>query len=132
MLGSLSNKTFRIPKKYPHNLSLRVQVPNNHILTQNLYQNHYYPNPKYQIIGHMDPLGLIIASSLWSLGPHFLEQHLGFSGKEAAGDEQLTLSELVCSSSTLPAAQTPRVHHTVSIHFWILVRCILTKVLGNM
>ena len=35
----------------------RVQVPNNHILTQDLYYNHYYPNPKYLIIGYMDPLG---------------------------------------------------------------------------
>ena len=35
----------------------RVQVPNNHILTQNLYYNYYYPNPKYLIIGYMDPLG---------------------------------------------------------------------------
>ena len=33
-------------------------VPNNHILTQNLYYNYYYPNPKYLIIGYMDPLGL--------------------------------------------------------------------------
>ena len=38
---------------------LRVQVPNNHILTQNLYYNYYYPNPKYPIIGYMDPLGSI-------------------------------------------------------------------------
>ena len=38
--------------------SLRVQVPNNHILTQNLYHNYYYPNPKYLIIGYMDPLGI--------------------------------------------------------------------------
>ena len=37
-------------------LSLRVQVPNNHILTQNLYYNHYYPKPKYLIIGYLDPL----------------------------------------------------------------------------
>ena len=37
--------------------TLRVQVPNNHMLTQNLYQNHYYPNPKYPIIRYMDPLG---------------------------------------------------------------------------
>ena len=29
--------------------------PNNHILTQNLYYNHYYPNPKYKIIGYMNP-----------------------------------------------------------------------------
>ena len=45
----------------PHNhllkISLRVQVPNNHILTPNLYYNYYYPNPKYLIIGYMDPLG---------------------------------------------------------------------------
>ena len=38
-------------------VTLRVQVPNNHIFTQNLYYNYYYPNPKYQIIGYMDPLG---------------------------------------------------------------------------
>ena len=38
-------------------LTLRVQVPNNHILTQNLYYNYYYPKPKYQIIGYLDPLG---------------------------------------------------------------------------
>ena len=38
-------------------LTLRVQVPNNHILTQNLYYIYYYPNPKYLNIGYMDPLG---------------------------------------------------------------------------
>ena len=38
-------------------IPLRVEVPNNHILTQNLYYNYYYPNPKYIIIGYMDPLG---------------------------------------------------------------------------
>ena len=37
--------------------TLRVQVPNNHILTQNLYYNCYYPNPKHLIIWYMDPLG---------------------------------------------------------------------------
>ena len=37
--------------------TLRVQVPNNHTLTQNLYYNYYYPNPKYLIIRCMDPLG---------------------------------------------------------------------------
>ena len=35
----------------------RVQVLNNHILTQNLYYNYYYQNPKYLIIGYLDPLG---------------------------------------------------------------------------
>ena len=38
-------------------LTPRVQVPNNHILAQNLYYNYYYPKPKYLIIGYMDPLG---------------------------------------------------------------------------
>ena len=37
--------------------TLRVQVLNNHILTQNLHYNYYYPKPKYLIIGYMDPLG---------------------------------------------------------------------------
>ena len=38
-----------------HKLSItkRVQVPNHHILTQNLYYNYYYPNPKYLIIGYI-------------------------------------------------------------------------------
>ena len=38
------------------NIPLRVQVPNNHILAQNLYYNYYHPNPKYPItFGYMDP-----------------------------------------------------------------------------
>ena len=37
--------------------TLRVQVPNNHILTQSQHYNQYYPKPKYLIIGYMDPLG---------------------------------------------------------------------------
>ena len=39
----------------PAKPTLRVQVPKNHILTQNLYYNYYYQNPKYLIIGYMDP-----------------------------------------------------------------------------
>ena len=39
-------------------VSLRVQVPNNHLLTQNLYYNHYYPKTKYLIVGYLDPVGL--------------------------------------------------------------------------
>ena len=35
----------------------RVQVPNNHILTQSQYYNHYDPKPQYLIIGYMDTLG---------------------------------------------------------------------------
>ena len=42
----------------PSKITLRVQVPNNDILSQKVYQNHYYPNPKYLIIGYMDPLGV--------------------------------------------------------------------------
>ena len=38
-------------------LTLRVQVPNYHILTQDLYYNYYYPKPKYLIIRYLDPLG---------------------------------------------------------------------------
>ena len=38
-------------------VTLRVQVPNNQILTQNLYYNYYYKNPRYLIFGYMDPLG---------------------------------------------------------------------------
>ena len=34
---------------------LRVQVPNDHILAQNLYYNCYCPNPKYLNIGYLDP-----------------------------------------------------------------------------
>ena len=40
-------------------VSLRVQVRNNYILTQNLYYNYYYPKPKYLIIGYLDPLGFL-------------------------------------------------------------------------
>ena len=36
--------------------ALRVQVPNNHILTQKpVLYNYYYPKPKYLIIGYLDP-----------------------------------------------------------------------------
>ena len=40
-------------------LTLRVQVPDNHIPAQNLYYNYYYPKPKHLIIGYLDPLGNI-------------------------------------------------------------------------
>ena len=48
-----------VPKD-PCSQALRVQVLNNHILTQNPYYNYYYPNPKYLIIGYMDSLGNMI------------------------------------------------------------------------
>ena len=63
-------------------LTLRVQVPNNHILNQNLHQNYYYQNPKYLIIGYLDPfygdpfrwlrhcLDTSSTRSRFRLGPH--------------------------------------------------------------
>ena len=44
-------------EKSPEDPTLRVQVPNDRILTQNLYYNYYYPKLKYLIIGYLDPLG---------------------------------------------------------------------------
>ena len=41
----------------------RVQVPNNHILTQNLYYTPYYPTRKYLIIGYLDLLGSLPTTS---------------------------------------------------------------------
>ena len=35
--------------------TLRVQVPNNHIRTQNVYYTYYYSNTKYPTTGYMDP-----------------------------------------------------------------------------
>ena len=49
---------FRVSDSDPLNpkpLSLRVQVPNNHILNQNLYYDDYCPKPIYLIIGYLDP-----------------------------------------------------------------------------
>ena len=37
--------------------TLRVQVPKNHTLTQNLYYNYYDQSPQYPIVGSLDPLG---------------------------------------------------------------------------
>ena len=36
---------------------LRVQLPNNHRLAQNLSHIYYYQKPKYLFIGYLDPLG---------------------------------------------------------------------------
>ena len=51
-------------------LTLRAQVPNNHILARNLYYSQYYPKPKYLIVGYMDPLGKgsrLMAYRAWGL-----------------------------------------------------------------
>ena len=52
----------------PQPLTLRVQVANYHILTQNLYHNSYYRKPKYLINGYMDPLGYM--KSVACMTPH--------------------------------------------------------------
>ena len=51
---------------FPKLITLRVQVPNNHRVTQTLYYNYYYPKPKYPIIWYMDPLGKLAGFSLGS------------------------------------------------------------------
>ena len=42
--------------------------PNNHLFTQNLYDNYYYPKPKYLSIGYLDPLGYFGITNLQGLG----------------------------------------------------------------
>ena len=56
-IATFLSKVAKRQDGYPTAIPLKVQVPNNRILTQNLHYNYYYPNPKYLIIGHMDPLG---------------------------------------------------------------------------
>ena len=60
--SSLAQRIDGVVRLVPFKLSgvcstgtLRVKVPNNHILTPNLYYNYSYQHPKYQIIAHMDP-----------------------------------------------------------------------------
>ena len=53
----LRSKNCRAEVKYEHYVTLRDQVPNNHILPQNLYYDSHCPNPKYLTIGYLDPLG---------------------------------------------------------------------------
>ena len=55
--------------------SLKVQVPNNHIVTQSLYYNYYEPELKYLIIGYLE------AKSKWRIRQsfHLWAQGLGFT-----------------------------------------------------
>ena len=61
LISQLQSARYTVGSKFPENilslLPLRVQVLNNHILTQNLYYKYYCPKPKYLIIGYLDPLG---------------------------------------------------------------------------
>ena len=56
LLGDLPNE-LPLGASFGVRKSLRVQVPNNQILTQNLDYNNYYPKPKYAIIGYLDAFG---------------------------------------------------------------------------
>ena len=52
--------------------TVRVQVLNNHILTQKPYYYYYYTNPKYLIIGYMDPKSYaspLKGPNYWEHGP---------------------------------------------------------------
>ena len=53
-------------------VTLRVQVPNNHIIVQNLYSSHCYPRPGYLSLGYLDPLGKgcrrIFRDGIWGEG----------------------------------------------------------------
>ena len=48
-------------------MTLRVQVPSNHILTPNLYYNSQYPKPKYLTMGYLDPEG-DMGFKVWGMG----------------------------------------------------------------
>ena len=69
-------------------MTLRVQVPNKQILTQNLYSNSYYPNPKYLVIGYTDPLGdasfqkkTVLETLLLEQLPRAFREAISFSGR---------------------------------------------------
>ena len=69
-------------------VSLRVQVPNNHILTQNLYYNCSYPKPKYPNPKAYIPLCIPIHPPLkgpnyWVLGPSGYEVSRKVSGVQS-------------------------------------------------
>ena len=52
-------------------MALRVQVPNNHILTQNLYYNYYYPKtqvPNYGVLGPFGWMNFQILLGFWVQG----------------------------------------------------------------
>ena len=64
-------------------IPLRIQVRNNHnILAQNLYHHYYYPKPKYQIIGYMDPLSNPRHDSISDIGLRRLQTWAPWAAKE--------------------------------------------------
>ena len=99
----LGMRCHKVTFKFPWllgDLSLRVQVPNNHILTQNLYYNYYYPNPKYLIIGYMDPLGMVFR--VWGFGVY---QDLGME-RQTVGARTIAMLK-VCHAKGPKATAAP-------------------------
>ena len=101
-------------------------MPNNHVLTQNLYYNYYYPNPKYQIIGYMDPLGNIVTAvvyrdcaGVWLVTP--TTYRLGISSNSPYNPEKCvqSRSQLVRATgmSSLSAPGTTQDGNTIFLGF---------------
>ena len=62
--------------------TLRVQVPNSHILTQNLYYSYHDPKPKYLSIAYLDLLGPSGIENFKAKGllPRYLEPDFQITG----------------------------------------------------
>ena len=72
---------------------LRVQVTNNHMLTQNLYYNYYYPKPKYLTIGYLDHLGSPVGhlpGRIWQRTPQVPPTYLWLAANEGMKDKMET------------------------------------------
>ena len=84
-------------------ISLRVQVSDNHILTQNQYYRFSYPNPRYLIILYMDPLGIssmyLVPLRLMSLAAPSREARGGMLGTGHGAHAMMIESMLLTRSS---------------------------------
>ena len=104
----------------------RVQVPNNHILAQNLYYNYYYPKLKYLIIGYLDPLGCLqdepavrffnpfAPMEPWTLGLGFRVQGLGF--RVSTLDSTLKSAKFVLDPTPQTLGQTHLTQNPKALH----------------
>ena len=61
-------------------VSLRLQVPHSHLLTQNLYDNYYSQDLEYPIIGYMDPYRVYYRKSVGLRGKDLAHWCLRESG----------------------------------------------------
>ena len=78
---------------------------NNHILTQNLYYNYYYPNPKYLVIGYMNPLGCIYTGTTVTSS-----RYMRHSRHHPGGELQRSHFFIVMLRLNIPSAQN---HHSL-------------------